>query len=430
MSDLKTVLWVTSFFPPRVNVATNRNIKFLKYLPQFGWKAVVVCPREDHQEVEAGNHLLNQLEPSIVIASMPKDIFLCLEDCRCKNRFARYLAYIMNNIIPPDGHIFWVLSAFKAIDREIKQHRPDVVYITCSPFSLNLLGAWLKYKYEIPWVSDFRDLWTLNPTPKRFFTSYDRFVSNRLEKFYLQYCDALIVNTKNSQNKMVKKYDFLTKKICIIPNGYDPEDVPLENRKNKVPFTFFCSGSIYQDTDYTPLPMIKLLARLVDLGHLNKSWELHYAGSDGDAFISLIQREQINVKYQSHGYLDHKSLYQLITCMEYVILCMPYKSDTTSWIPARMYDYIANNSRLICLVSRGSEVSHVLEHYENRVIVYYDEPENVQIEKIIQFFSGKRETLQDVTGFNGSFSRKDLTRRLTDIFDNMVSESLGDKTGV
>jgi len=418
--DLKTVLWVTSFFPPRVNVATNRNIKFLKYLPQFGWQAVVVCPRENVPGTEAGDHLLAQLGPAVSVAPMPQDPFLYLEDRRRSSRLARYLSYVMNNVIPPDGHYFWSLLVAGAVGREISKHKPDVVYVSCSPFSLNLLGAWIKYKYNIPWVSDFRDLWTLNPTPKRFLISYDRFVSRRLEKSYLQYCDALIVNTENSRVKMTSKYEFLRDKIFVIPNGYDPEDVPGKNSESDSPDTFFFSGSIYQDTDYTPLPMLKLLSRLADLGYLRRTWELHYAGSDGDAFGDIIQKERINVKYQSHGYLAHKSLYQLISRMEYVILCMPDKSDTTSWIPARMYDYIANNSRLICLVSRGSEVGYVLEKYENGVVVYYDEPENVQISKVMHFIAGKKEFVDKVSAFISSFNRKLLTRRLTNILESTI----------
>jgi hypothetical protein len=107
---------------------------------------------------------------------------------------------------------------------------------------------------------------------------------------------------------------------------------------------------------------------------------------------------------------------------------MPYSADTTSWIPARLYDYIANNSRLICLVSRGSEVSQVLEHYKNGVIVYYDEPENVQISKVKQFFSNKRESYEEVFDFISSFSRRELTSRLARIFEHIVGEYRGDKT--
>jgi len=222
---------------------------------------------------------------------------------------------------------------------------------------------------------------------------------------------------------MVSKYEFLRDKIFVIPNGYDPEDVPGKNSESKIPGTFFFSGSIYQDTDYTPLPMLKLLSRLADLGYLRRTWELHYAGSDGDALSNLIQKERINVKYQSHGYLHHKSLYKLISRMEYVILCMPDKSDTTSWIPARLYDYIANDSRMICFVSRGSEVSHILEHYGNGVVLYYDEPENVQISKIMHFIADKRECGVEVSELTKSFSRKELTKKLTNVFENLVSGS-------
>jgi glycosyltransferase involved in cell wall biosynthesis len=429
MSDLKTALWITSYFPPWVNVCTVRNVKFLKYLHHFGWKAVVASPRATFQCTEIGDHLLKQLSPSILVALMPKDPFLYLEDRQHSNRLARYLSYVMKNIIPPDGHIFWALLALKAIGKEIMRHKPDAVYISSSPFSLNLLGAWIKYKYKIPWVSDFRDLWTLNPISKKIFLrSYDMFVSNRLEKFYLKYCDALIVNTENSREKIVHKYKFLKDKIWVIPNGYDPEDVPVGNDESIIPCTFLYIGSIRKKTGYTPLPIIKLLSKLADHGYLNRTVELHYAGSDGESFVNLIREEKIIIKYKEHGYLVHKDLYRLMRRMEYVLLCMPDASDTSSWIPARLYDYIANNSRLICLLSRGSEVSQTLESYKNGVVVYYDEPENVQISKLMHFISNKRESSEEVLDFISSFSRRELTGRLSCVFEHVAGGFRRDKT--
>jgi hypothetical protein len=187
-----------------------------------------------------------------------------------------------------------------------------------------------------------------------------------------------------------------------------------------IPKSFFYSGSIYQKAENTPLPILKLIAKLVDNGYIDATWEIHYAGSNGTAFSSLLEKEKLPLKYTDHGYLEHKSLYQLISCMEYVLLCMPYGSDTTSWIPARFYDYIANNSRLICLVSPGSEVSKMLEHYKNAVVVYHDEPESVQISKVMQFFSNKRESNEKVFDFISSFSRRELASRLANIFNNIV----------
>src|SRR5215212_6062911 len=38
-----TVLYLAYFFPPRGGAAVQRSLKFAKYLPQFGWRPLVVA---------------------------------------------------------------------------------------------------------------------------------------------------------------------------------------------------------------------------------------------------------------------------------------------------------------------------------------------------------------------------------------------------
>ena len=179
---MKKVLWVTSFFPPRINVATNRNVKFLKYLAKYDWEALVVCPRETLGHTNTSRKLMSQMGAGVKVLPMPMDPFFFLHDQAGVSRMARYVGYLANNVVPPDGHLFWSLRVLGRSGKDIRQHKPNLVYTTCSPFSINVIGAWIKFRYHVPWVTDFRDLWTLNPDHRRFLSSYHRIVSNILEK--------------------------------------------------------------------------------------------------------------------------------------------------------------------------------------------------------------------------------------------------------
>ena len=421
MSGMRKVFWVTSYFPPQLNVATIRNVKFLKYLPYFGWKAVVICPRETSENTPPGKELLSQLSPSITISVMPQDLFLYLERHKSTKRIPRYAAYVMNNILPPDGHIFWSLTALRHIGREIIRNKPDMIYTTCSPFSLNVIGAWLKFKYNIPWVTDFRDLWLLNPMSRRIFKPYHDFVSRRLEPYFLRYCDALIVTTEKSKDRMTAVYSFLKEKTFVIPNGFDQEDIPTDNEEGLYPNSFFYSGSIYYKTAYTPAPILKLLSKLANDGFFDEPWQLHYAGSDGEAFVDLVRQERISAECKDYGFLDPQSLYRLIHRMAYVMLCMPRDADTMSWVPARLYDYIGNNCRLICLTSRESELARLIEPYGNGITLFYDEPEDIQVQKFQAFLAAHKNDSTASKKFIERFSRKNLTMQLSKIFQHIIN---------
>ena len=39
----RSVLYLAYFFPPRGGAAVQRSLKFAKYLPQFGWRPLVVA---------------------------------------------------------------------------------------------------------------------------------------------------------------------------------------------------------------------------------------------------------------------------------------------------------------------------------------------------------------------------------------------------
>src|SRR5689334_23960094 len=39
----QSVLYLAYFFPPRGGAAVQRSLKFARYLPQFGWKPLVVA---------------------------------------------------------------------------------------------------------------------------------------------------------------------------------------------------------------------------------------------------------------------------------------------------------------------------------------------------------------------------------------------------
>jgi hypothetical protein len=264
---------------------------------------------------------------------------------------------------------------------------------------------------------------------KRFLKAYHGVVSNWLERFYLKRCDVLVVNTEESRSRMIEKYPMLINKTCVIPNGYDPDDIGARQENHKIPRTLFYGGTIDRKTDYTPLPLLDLLAKLPNDADQYSTWELHYGGSDGETLVDLAGEVGLKIKCKTHGYLEQTRFYSLIQRMEYVMLCMPLGVESKSWVPARFYDYIGNGSRIICLAHSDSEVSRLLERYGDSIVLLYDEPEEQRIEKLHTYLSHGSNNRKTGGEFAKHFNRRELTGRLAQVFEQVEGREQGIKPG-
>lgn len=403
---MNRVLWITSYFPPRVEVATIRSVKLLKYLPAAGWSATVVSPREALPETPASRRLTGELPPSIRHRPLGVDPDF---------RFAHvpYVRHAIDRLPVPDGHVIWVVASLPAIERLVREQRPDAVLTSCGPFSLNLIGQRLRARYSIPWVTDFRDLWTLNPYFRSQNHALRRLASTRLERGTRRDCDAIVLNTERSAARMLEAYPEIGGKVHVIPNGFDPEDLPAGEPPPRLPRSLLFAGSIYEG--YEPAALLERIARS-DAG----GWELHYAGRSGRAFQAMLDRSGLAGTCQIHDHLELQEYYDLLARVEFVLLSMPDSLDTRSWVPARLYDFLGTRKRIVCLASRDSEVAHLLEAYGNALVLAHEDPAETSVARLAEYLRGGPDRAVS-DAFLERFDRRALARRLAGVLDAVLA---------
>jgi len=125
----------------------------------------------------------------------------------------------------------WVIPALRRGLALIRERRPDVIYTSTGPFCSNLIGFFLSRWTGVPWVTDYRDLWTgswLKWWPTRIHFELER----ALERACLNRATRVIANTPAARDTLVREFPSLdADKVDVIPNGWDepPEterDVP------------------------------------------------------------------------------------------------------------------------------------------------------------------------------------------------------------
>jgi glycosyltransferase involved in cell wall biosynthesis len=178
----RSVLIVTPFFAPQNHSAMFRAYKLAKYLPQFGWKPIVLTVDTQYLYNEDPS-LIPDLPQEVEVIRAPyveptlRGVRMALGGrdrtfkamkgsatpqsgtvTSTRDRGAkRAYEYVVTNWLQiPDAYWTWAKRATVMGSNIIRERHIDVVYTTAPPYSSLVIGKALQGA-GAKWVSDFRD---------------------------------------------------------------------------------------------------------------------------------------------------------------------------------------------------------------------------------------------------------------------------------
>lgn len=413
------VLMIAYYFPPTGSGGVQRTSKFVKYLPAFDWQPVVVTTDKLYDEVPLDPTLLEEVKDKAKIYRIFPTIL--------NNNFFKIRSKYLQKIISLFRHIFfWDIFVIFYVRNIIKVEKIDLIYTTCPPFSINILGWYLKRVYNLPWVTDFRDQWTTTSFKKDAkLYKLSPFLHTRinlfLEKKTMQYCDFFIANTEGDLTRMRAKYPNILEKSAAIPNGYDAEDFEGVGLNGEMTdnFKLFYGGTIYYF--YTPELIFQIIKTLQERNNETLMIEFRYAGKDSENFARLAEKYNLLSICRDYGYLNHKDAIRVARGANLLVLSLPDLEGNESWIPGKVYEYMAIRKPIFAILPEG-DCKRIIESNQAGFTARPDE-----IDKAINGFSDiydQWRNNQEVT-FSpklniARFERKDLTRRLAAIFSSLI----------
>lgn len=251
----KKVLIITYYFPPKEVSASRRLYGLTKYLSKLGWEPVILTPKM------AGRNLseFNVIETEYP-GSLDELISFAFSGKFMHNRFLwDILAY-------PDACRNWKKRAVKKASEYLKNNKVDAIISSFGPPTTLLIGAELKEKYKIPWVVDMRDLWTQYYVYE--FSRFRRFIDSILERKLLLKADA--ITTVSAPLAEIQSRFLDGKKIDVVENGFDPEDVAKEKEILSKKFSFIHTGTVYNDYQ-NPEHFYRALSELIEEKLIDKN---------------------------------------------------------------------------------------------------------------------------------------------------------------
>lgn len=420
---MKKVLIIAYFFPPLGGAGVQRTLKFVKYLPGFGWKPYVVTVK--NSEYIHDESLLQDIPKEAEVYRTSSLEFGFLRRLFPKVRPWQRAVILLNLLLIPDDKIGWKMFALKKACEIIRHERIDVIYTTSAPYTSHLIGLELKKRYGLPWVADFRDEWSKNPF--LFYpTGFHKKINKRMELSVLCSADKVI----STSEKMTKQFSEILqedrKKFLTITNGFDPDDLifpaNLQGPKRKFRVTYL--GTLYGKRTTVGIRFLDALESLLHQSLLRRDLlEIRFVGAMGN-LQNFISGKMVRACAEFIPYKKHREVVFELCAADALLLITPNERGEAE-IAGKTFEYVASERPILALVPKKGEVAEIIRKTNTGVVVNPDDSEEIQ-KNILEFYK-KWEKGQLYIDPNWdiihSYERKKLTEKLARVFDDLILEN-------
>lgn len=427
---MKKVLIITYYWPPAGGPGVQRVLKFAKYLPEFGWKPIILnvkkgeYPAIDETMAEdipecCKVYKTNSIEPNFLYKKftgmkLDEKIPVAVLAEKNQNWKKKVSNWIRINLFIPDAKIGWIPFGVKAGKKIIIKEKPDIIFSSSPPPTVHLIANKLAKWSGIKWVADFRDPWTdIYHYNKIKINSISKNYDKHLENNILHTCKKIIVVNDNFFQDFKNQ-----EKMSIIPNGYDSSDmIPTETPDKNTKFTIRYMGSMkirqYVDSFFC------ILKEISKIKNLKNSIRLDIIGRIDPLIVKLIREKNINLEINFTGYLPHKEAIHLIANADLYLFIIGKGNRGKFITTSKIFEYLMMKKPIIAYGPLDGTANKILKKTGAGKMFDYDN--KVDAKKYILGLYQKwnqgniyfKVDLEEIK----KYDRKILTQKLVQIFE-------------
>lgn len=437
---MKKVLVISYYWPPAGGPGSQRVVKFVKYLPQFGWQPIVLTVKDGEfpyfdSSLEKDIHKdlivyrTKSWEPFVLYKKLTgrqqqETLPVGLLTTKKKNFIERFASSIRTNFFVPDARIGWIPFATKRALEIMRDEKIDLIFSSSPPHSLQLIAKKLKKKTGLPWVTDFRDPWT----DIRYYKSIDRsrWAQNKDLSFEIETIrDADAVTSvsnsvlKNFQKRLESNYQ---NKFHVIPNGYDEDDFKNISSEKSPYFLILHTGNLLDNQN--PQVLLRSLKNLIDKSIIRKDQILlKFIGRIPQSVDEDIYRFELQSVLIKSGFIEHSEVLKEIKKAAILLMVIPNIENNEGIVTSKLFEYIGSGRPILVIGPPQSDAGKIVSDFENSIICDYED-DQVCMNFITRIFNSWVNSNQVPTipeTYRTSYSREYLARLLADIFNSIVS---------
>ncbi|MGE8533440.1 MAG: glycosyl transferase family 1 [Chryseobacterium sp.] len=427
--EQKKILIITYYWPPAGGPGVQRWLKFAKYLPDFGWKPIIYTPENPSYPLLDETLMKDVPENIEMVRTKIWEPYQLAEKLNKSNKKfkagqfdvgknqswkSRLSIWVRGNFFIPDARVFWVKPSIKFLEKYLKENKIDTIVTSGPPHSLHLIGLGLKNKIpSLKWIADFRDPWTEISYYKHLkLTKSSDQKHRQLESAVFKNADITLATSYTDAENFRKAG---ANAVCIT-NGFDESDSDskVKGQNSKDQFTLSYIGVLEQLRN--PENLWKALDELVkENAEFAADFTLKFVGRIDDKILQSIENSSLKNHIQNLGYLAHGKAVEEMQNSDLLLITNFPNESSKGIIPGKIFEYLASGKQILSFGPDKADVAKILEETQAGKHFSYQDTEIIKKFILEKFILWKNGNLLENTQHIEQFSRKNLTRQLTEI---------------
>jgi len=418
-SDTKKILILCNDFPPINSIGAERPYSWYLYFKEFGLDPVVITKNwttnGNNPFNQVGkNRLVEKTNEGVIIRAQshltPSHYFFRLFGKRL-SFFRKGLTFIEKILAFQFSFLDQHISIYNEARRYIKANKIDLIITTGEPFLLFKYGYLLKKEFNIKWIADYRDGWSLNhvrSVKKDILNSFIWRNEFKFEKKYTKTAD--LITTVDPD--LARKIGHLTnKKVEVVYNGFwEYYDNKIDSvNKAKLVFNHTGTLTIGQRLEF-------LLDAIIELKNekqiTEKDFRLNLIGLEyfPDQMLRLQPyMKSIGEFIHTTPRLPKNEAVAMNLEADYLV---NFTDENYSAIYAKTYDYIACQKPILVIPGDGNLLDEMITTKKLGYILNSKE-------ELINFIK-QPDTTTDVFSKDDFFKRKTQTGILSKVIHELI----------
>lgn len=437
---MKRVLIITYYWPPTGGSGVQRWVKFAKYLPSEGWQPVIYTPENPEQlavdtsleaEIPAEAEIIKthitepyELYKKFLRRSGHSKEAVEVNPVNAQNKsFAQKAAmWVRGNFFLPDPRCMWIKPSVKYLKKYLEEHPVDLIVSTGPPQSMHLIGRQLALETGIPWIADFRDPWT-----KIFYfkhlsmTAMTRRWHEKMEKKVLDDASAVVAVSPLVQ----KEFRYMTNTpVELITNGFDECDFAAERCEeaeggNDRDFIITHTGLFAADGNPTVLWDV-LAEKCRKEETFRENLKIRLIGKTDEQIISYLKSVGLEENLENMGYQPHSVAVEQQRTASLLILPLRKEPEYKAVLPGKLFEYMASMRPILGIGQPDGAMGMIIGDTKTGAVIDW---ENESTISAYVDMCWERHKLGILTVGNvdiSRYTRRNLTRRMAELFDRII----------
>ncbi len=414
----RRVLFVSYVFPPMPAGGSVRTGQLARFLPERGWEVSVVtvaCSPSMSVDAPAVEALPSTVQ--VHRAKGPNQLVATRGRPNVQSGWTgrlRRLAVGAASMAPvPDRQIGWYPAACRVGRRALATTSHDVVLASFGPATSAIVGARLARQAGLPFVLDYRDLWSDTPHDL-YFSSWHRRRAAARERKCVQQAVRITCASEPMAEHLASQHSRAPAEVVAVPNGFDPAWASPHTRTPDGPLRLVYTGAVHRFQSVGRF--LQGLRLAADRGLASGDLHVTFVGNlDPGVPRDLGVADFVTCE----SFKPHEEVRRILAKSDCALLIeRPGYRGKFSY-SAKTFDYAVTGMPVLALVEEDSNSAGLLRELDTATIVPPDNPDAIA-KALLDLANGSGPSARAVNISESplkDFNRRTLAARLAGVLD-------------